>query len=73
MTPRLKELYIKEIQPALKTKFGLKNLYISGIELGSNHRLEKSYNFLNEIECELFSHNYFPDKHPNELLVHVDN
>ena len=26
MTPRLKELYLKEIQPALKTEFGLKNL-----------------------------------------------
>jgi len=25
MTPRLKELYIKQIQPALKTEFGLKN------------------------------------------------
>ena len=27
MTPRLKELFHKEIQPALKTQFGLKNLY----------------------------------------------
>ena len=26
MTPRLKELYHKEIQPSLKTKFGFKNL-----------------------------------------------
>ena len=26
MTPRLKELYIKEIQPALKTELGFKNL-----------------------------------------------
>ena len=26
MTPRLKELYYKEIQPSLKTEFGLKNL-----------------------------------------------
>ena len=26
MTPRLKELYLKEIKPALKTEFGLKNL-----------------------------------------------
>ena len=26
MTPRLKELYIKEIQPSLKTEFGFKNL-----------------------------------------------
>ena len=26
MTPRLKELYLKEIQPALKTQFGFKNL-----------------------------------------------
>ena len=26
MTPRLKELYYKEIQPSLKTKFGFKNL-----------------------------------------------
>ena len=26
MTPRLKELYLKEIQPALKTEFGFKNL-----------------------------------------------
>ena len=29
MSPRLKDLYIKEIQPALKEKFGLKNLYMA--------------------------------------------
>ncbi len=29
MTPRLKELYKKEIQPALKEKLGFKNLYMS--------------------------------------------
>ena len=29
MTPRLKELYLKEIQPSLKEKFGLKNLYMT--------------------------------------------
>ena len=28
MTPRLKELYLKEIQPALKDQFGFKNLYM---------------------------------------------
>ena len=28
MTSRLKELYYKEIQPALKNQFGLKNLYM---------------------------------------------
>ena len=28
MIPRLKELYFKQIQPDLKTKFGLKNLYM---------------------------------------------
>ena len=28
MNPRLKELYKKEIQPALKTQFGFKNLYM---------------------------------------------
>ena len=28
MTPRLKEIYYKEIQPSLKTKFGFKNLYM---------------------------------------------
>ena len=28
MTPRLKELYIKEIQPALKLQFGFKNIYM---------------------------------------------
>ena len=28
MTPRLKELYFKEIQPALKNQFGFKNLYM---------------------------------------------
>ena len=28
MGPRLKELYLKEIQPALKSKFGFKNLYM---------------------------------------------
>ena len=29
MIPRLKELFIKEIQPDLKSKFGFKNLYMS--------------------------------------------
>ena len=29
MSPRLKELYIKEIQPALKSQFGFKNIYMS--------------------------------------------
>ncbi len=29
MTPRLKELYLKEIQPSLKEKFGFKNLYMT--------------------------------------------
>tara|TARA_B100000287_G_scaffold409173_1_gene436248 strand:+ start:99 stop:653 length:555 start_codon:yes stop_codon:yes gene_type:complete len=29
MTPRLKELYIKEIQPSLKEKFGFKNIYMT--------------------------------------------
>ena len=28
MNPRLKELYFKEIQPALRDKFGFKNLYM---------------------------------------------
>ena len=28
MTPRLKELYLKEIQPSLKSQFGFKNLYM---------------------------------------------
>ncbi len=28
MTPRLKDLYFKEIQPDLKTKLGLKNIYM---------------------------------------------
>ena len=28
MTPRLKELYYKEIQPALKEKLGFKNTYM---------------------------------------------
>ena len=28
MTPRLKEIYFKEIQPALKTQFGYKNIYM---------------------------------------------
>ena len=28
MTPRLKELFYKEIQPALKSQFGFKNLYM---------------------------------------------
>ena len=28
MQPRLKELYFKEIQPALKNQLGLKNLYM---------------------------------------------
>ena len=29
MSPRLKELYIREIQPALKSQFGFKNIYMS--------------------------------------------
>tara|TARA_Y100000590_G_scaffold353862_1_gene406953 strand:- start:721 stop:1275 length:555 start_codon:yes stop_codon:yes gene_type:complete len=29
MKPRLKDLFIKEIQPNLKTKFGFKNLYMT--------------------------------------------
>ena len=28
MSPRLKELFFKTIQPALKDQFGLKNLYM---------------------------------------------
>ncbi len=28
MTPRLKEIFNKEIQPALKDKFGFKNIYM---------------------------------------------
>ena len=30
MTPRLKETFYKEIQPALKDKFGFKNVYNIG-------------------------------------------
>ena len=42
MTPRLKEIYIKEIQPSLKEKFGLKNTYMSPklqkkLRLKNNH------------------------------------
>ena len=29
MIPRLKDLFVKEIQPGLKTKFGFKNLYMT--------------------------------------------
>ena len=29
MIPRLKDLFVKEIQPGLKTKFGFKNIYMS--------------------------------------------
>ena len=29
MTPRLKDLFFKEIQPSLKEKFGFKNIYMS--------------------------------------------
>ena len=29
MNPRLKDLYFKEIQPALKTQFGFKNIFMS--------------------------------------------
>jgi len=28
MTPRLKEIYLKQIKPSIKEKFGLKNLYM---------------------------------------------
>ena len=54
MTPRLKELYFKEIQPALKNQFGFKNLYMGpkiekivlnmglGID-GNDNKILKSY------------------------------
>ena len=29
MTPRLKDLYIKEIRPSLKEKFGFKNFFMA--------------------------------------------
>ena len=29
MTPRLKEMFNKEIQPALKAQFGFKNIYMA--------------------------------------------
>ena len=29
MIPRLKELYMREIQPSLKEKFGFKNIYMT--------------------------------------------
>ena len=29
MRPRLKEIYYKEIQPALKQQFGFKNIYMN--------------------------------------------
>ena len=29
MTPRLKDLFFKEIQPKLKSQFGLKNVYMT--------------------------------------------
>ena len=29
MTPRLKEIFNKEIQPALKNQFGFKNIYMA--------------------------------------------
>ena len=29
MIPRLKELYVKEIRPGLKEKFGFKNYYMA--------------------------------------------
>ena len=29
MTPRLKEIFNKEIQPALKVQFGFKNIYMT--------------------------------------------
>jgi large subunit ribosomal protein L5 len=29
MSPRLKELFFKEIQPALKSQFGFKNIYMT--------------------------------------------
>ena len=29
MTPRLKEIFNKEIQPALKDQFGFKNIYMT--------------------------------------------
>ena len=54
MSPRLKELYIKEIQPMLKEKFGFKNLYMAptlkkvvinmGLGLdGNDSKILKSY------------------------------
>ena len=45
MVPRLKELYLKEIQPALKSQFGYKNLYmgpkIKKIVLNMGPKIEK--------------------------------
>ena len=35
MIPRLKELFYKEIQPALKNQFGFKNVYM-GPKIESN-------------------------------------
>ena len=29
MTPRLKDLFFKQIQPELKSQFGLKNVYMT--------------------------------------------
>ena len=60
--------YYGERSSVIKAINGLKKLDISGIELGSNHRLEKSYNFLNEIKFELFSHNYFPPEDKDFVL-----
>ena len=53
MTPRLKELFYKEIQPALKNQFGFKNIYMApriekvvlnmGLDWWKHSKILKSY------------------------------
>ena len=85
MTPRLKELFFKEIQPALKNQFGFKNIYMGpkiekivlnmGLGLdGNDTKILKS-----EIVREIYS---YPAKRvilvsdvqfSENYLVYVDN
>ena len=68
MTPRLKEIYKKEIQPALKDTLGLKNIFMTP-EIEKVVKVKKKYNAHDEnnkfktgdtvsiIECKPFSKN----------------
>ena len=58
MTPRLKEIYSKEIQPALKNQFGFKNTYmgpkIEKVVLNKYPELKRIKSYLSGLSNALF-------------------